>query len=388
MTETSFIDAFLRPFDRGGAGVLVGPGSDCAAVRPSRGHQLVATTDAVVEGVHFDRRWFAAEDVGHKALAVNLSDLAAAGARPRWFLCALGVPREARAQAYAARMARGMAALARAHGCAIIGGNVSAASQWSVTITALGEARRPLARAGGRPGDALVLAGGLGDAAAALRVLSAPFAAPLPAPPPAPAGADPLRPRDEASSHPRHSARASGADPLRVRDEASSHPRQSARAPGGDPLRVRDEASRPVRHQLRGLARSLLRAQLRPAPLVEAGLAAASLASAAIDVSDGLLRDLAHLCEQSGCGAAVECAALPIGRLAAREADALELALAGGEDYALLLSVRPRRLGALLRAIPGAVQIGRLVPAREGLSLTEHGAPRPLPARRGFDHLA
>ena len=310
MSETSLIDAFLRPFDRGGAGVLVGPGSDCAAVRPSRGKQLVATTDAVVEGVHFDRRWFTGEEVGHKALAVNLSDLSAAGAQPRWFLCALGVPREARAVLYAARMARGMAALARAHGCAIIGGNVSAASEWSVTITALGEARRPLTRAGGRPGDALVVAGRLGDAAAALRYLSG----------------------------------------------------RSAR-------------------------RVALQAQLRPTPLVEAGLAAASLASAAIDVSDGLLRDLGHLCAQSHCGAVVECTALPIGRLAAREPDALELALAGGEDYALVFAVRPRRLPALLRAIPGAVQIGRLTPPGEGLSLTERGATRRLPAHRGFDHL-
>jgi thiamine-monophosphate kinase len=361
MSETSFIDAFLRPFDLRGAGVLVGPGSDCAAVRPSRGQQLVATTDAVVEGVHFDRRWFAAEDVGHKALAVNLSDLAAAGARPRWFLCALGVPREAGAQAYAARMARGMATLARAHGCAIIGGNVSAAAQWSVTITALGEARRPLTRAGGRPGDALVLLGALGDAAAALRLLRAPFT-PRPAP--------------------------SGSDPLRVRDEVSRHLRHSAPAAGSDPLRVRDEASSPVRQPRRGGAGSRLHAQLRPTPLVEAGLAAAPIASAAIDLSDGLLRDLGHLCAQSACGATIECAALPIGRLAAREADALALALSGGEDYALLLAVRPRKLGALLRAAPRAVEIGRLLPASAGVSLTEHGVARPLPASPGFDHLA
>ncbi len=311
MGETALIDAFLRPFGSGGAGVRVGPGSDCAAVRLSRGQLLVATTDAVVEGVHFDRRWFAPEDIGHKALAVNLSDLAAAGARPRWFLCALGVPpREAGVVRYAARMARGMAGLARAYGCAIIGGNVSAASEWSVTITALGEARRPLTRAGGRPGDALVVAGRLGDAAAALRSLSAPGAA----------------------------------------------------------------------------ARTALRAQLRPTPLVEAGLAAADLASAAIDVSDGLLRDLGHLCAQSGCGAVVECTALPVGRLARRAPDAIELALSGGEDYALLFAVRPRRLRALLRAIPGAVEIGRLA-ASPGLFLTERGAPRPLPAHLGFDHL-
>ena len=333
--EGALIDAFLRPFDRGGEGVVVGPGSDCAAVRPSRGQRLVATTDAVIEGVHFDRRWFSPEDVGHKALAVNLSDLAAAGARPRWFLCALGVPRGAprAALACAARMARGMAALARAHGCALIGGNVAAAAEWSVTITALGEARRPLTRAGGRPGDALVLAGRLGDAAAALRLLQ---------------------------------------EEVGLPSRSRAAPRRGS-AWERSPLRPRG---------------GLLRAQLRPAPLVAAGLAAAGLASAAVDVSDGLLRDLGHLCAQSLCGAVVECDALPIGRLARRQPDALALALAGGEDYALLLAVRRRRLRALLRRLPGAVEIGRLLPPRAGLSLTDGGAPRPLPRRLGFDHLA
>ena len=315
MSELSLIDAFLRPFGRAaGEGVLVGPGSDCAVVRPTRGQRLVATTDAVVEGVHFDPSFFTPADVGHKALAVNLSDLAAAGARPRWFLCALGVPREVGAQRYAAAMARGMMFLSRKYGCAIVGGNVSAAREWSVTITALGEARRPVTRAGGRPGDALVLAGALGDAAAGLRVV---------------------------------------------------------RRLAGEDLRK---------------ARTATRAQRRPVPLVEAGLAAARLVSASIDVSDGLLRDLGHLCAQSRCGAVVECAALPIGRFAKRERDALDLALTGGEDYALLFSVPRRRLAALLRVLPGAVEIGELV-AGAAVALVHHGVSRPAPSTTGYDHL-
>src|SRR5205085_8460443 len=124
------IEVFLRPFPHGER-VRVGPGSDCAAVSVAAGMQLVATTDAVVEGVHLGLRRFAPEDVGHKALAVNLSDLAAAGARPRWFLCALGVPRSVRAMQVAQRMARGMAPLARRFGCALVGGNVTSAAQWS-----------------------------------------------------------------------------------------------------------------------------------------------------------------------------------------------------------------------------------------------------------------
>src|SRR5205807_468146 len=172
-TEFELIEEFLKPFPRGRA-VAIGPGSDCAALSVAPGMQLVATTDAVVEGVHFDLRRFSPEDVGWKALAVNLSDLAAAGARPRWFLCALAVPRTSRTTQIARRISRGMAPLARQSGCALVGGNVTRASEWSVTITALGEARRPLSRDGARPGDALVVVGSLGDAAAGLRPDPAP----------------------------------------------------------------------------------------------------------------------------------------------------------------------------------------------------------------------
>jgi len=302
-TEFDLIEAFLRPFPPG-EGVRLGPGSDCAAVAPTPGAQLVATTDAVIEGVHFDLRRFSPEDVGWKALAVNLSDLAAAGARPRWFLCALGVPKSTRASQLARRISRGMAPLAKKFGCALVGGNVSRASEWSVTITALGEARRPLSRSGARPGEALVVVGALGDAAAGLRPYPSPAAA---------------------------------------------------------------------------------RAQRRPAPLVREGLIAASHASAAIDVSDGFLQDLGHLCGSSKVGAVVECSALPLGKAARRLPDGMELALGGGEDYALLLTVPRRRLPALRKRLRLA-EVGRIVPGK-GIQLTELGQPRPLPLRAGFDHL-
>lgn len=279
-------------------------GSDCAEVAVRPGHKLAVTTDAVVEGVHFDLRRFTPEEVGWKALAVNLSDLAAAGARPRSFLCALGVPRRPRSLHLAVRMGRGMAVLARKSGCALVGGNVTRSLEWSITITAMGEARRPLSRFGARPGDALVVVGTLGDAAAGLR------------------------------------------------------PRASAAA---------------------------VRAQRRPVPLVREGLVAARFASAAIDVSDGFLQDLGHLCRASGVGAAVECASLPIGRGARTQPDALDLALSGGEDYALLLAVPRKRLAPLRRALP-CVEVGKVLRGR-GITLLDHGKPRPLPKSGGFDHL-
>lgn len=340
--EFALIDAFLAPFglarDGRGAGGFVerGPGDDCAVLRPARGMRLVVTTDALVEGVHFDRAlspkaglgW--AEDAGHKALAVNLSDLAAAGAAPRAFVCALGVPRgEPAALATARALGRGMARLSRAHGCRLAGGNVARAPAWSLTLTVFGEARRPLSRASGRPGDALVLAGTLGAAALGLRLLQ---------------------------------ARARG-----------------ARLPAG--------ASGP------------LRAQLRPEPLVRAGLVAARFARAAIDVSDGLLQDLGHLARASGCGARVELAHLP--RLPAVErarreharasGHAWEPLVSGGEEYALLLAVPPRRVPALLRALSATGCPGRAVGALERsrrVRLLDAGREVAPPGRAGFDHLA
>lgn len=297
-SEFELIDAFLAPFG-GGEGV----GSDCATLQPRRGYRLVVTTDAVVEGVHFDLRRFAPEDVGWKALAVNLSDLAAAGARPRWFLCALGVPRSPRAMQLARRMARGMAPLARRFGCALVGGNVTRAAQWSLTITALGESRRPLTRFGARRGDVLVVVGSLGDAAAGL----------------------------------------------------------GRTGPAG-------------------------RAQRKPEPLVRQGMTAAVCkARAAIDVSDGFLQDLRHLCDSSGVGAVVECSSLPLGPMARGSPDGMELALTGGEDYALLLAMPPRRLAAYQARVRCKV-VGRFTRSRE-IVLTELGQPRPLPRLQGFDHL-
>ena len=337
MNELGLIDAFLEPFKlkrharRAGAGVLSGPGEDCAVVRPSRGSQLVLKVDEVVQGVHFDPRWFTPEDVGHKALGSALSDLAAAGARPRWFLCALGVRTDADPLPVARGMARGMAALARRQRCLLVGGNVTKSASWSVSITALGEAVRPRTRIGARPGDALVVAGELGRAALGLRLLRG--------------GGD-----------------GNGGD-------AAWH--HSA----GTAQRTRQQSA-------------AVRAQLRPEPLVAAGLAATGLAAAAVDVSDGFLRDLDHLCEASGCGAEVEVSDLPVDA-AVRSAD-LELALAGGEDYALLFATRARsaaRLVAALRRTRTAARVvGRFVKAR-GIHLRDGGAPRPLPSHLGWDHL-
>jgi len=208
-----------------------------------------------------------------------------------------------------------MAALARRHGCVLVGGNVTRADAWAASITALGEADRPRGRGGARPGDAIVLVGELGKAALGLRLL------------------------------------------------------RTARRKRFLPAAVR--------------------AQLRPEPLVRAGLAAGNLASAAVDVSDGFLRDLGHVCAASRCAAEVEVDSIPLDPTI--RAAGIELALSGGEDYALVFAVRPRNLARLLsrlrRAGAPAARVGRFV-SGGGIRLLEGGKPRRLPERLGWDHLA
>lgn len=167
-TEFQLIDRFLAPFSRSGRGVVVGPGDDCAVLRTAPGAELCVTTDALVEGVHFDPALFNDADIGHKALAVNLSDLAAMGATPRWFVCSVACRPEDTPRV--PRIARGMALLAERAGIKLVGGNFTRADAISLHITAAGEVPRgkALTRAGARPGDLLYVTGTLGDAALAL----------------------------------------------------------------------------------------------------------------------------------------------------------------------------------------------------------------------------
>lgn len=280
MNEFDRIASFLEAFD-----VLPspqGPGDDCAVLPPST-HPTCVTVDAVTEGVHFTRRTSSLEDVGHKALAVNLSDLAAMGARPSWGLCALGLPEDVSGADLKA-LSRGMAALARAHGLRLVGGNLSRSLQLTVTVTvggALPPGRRPLQRRGARVDDVLYLTGPTGLASAGLSLL---------------------------------------------------------------------ENERPGHAPIPRRWRPLLDAQRRPTPQVAVGLALAPFASAGIDVSDGLLQDLGHLCRASGVGACLDSERVPLADIlleASRARDvALRHALSGGEDYVLLLSVPPKKVPA------------------------------------------
>ena len=144
------------------------PIGDDAAILLHEADTLVATTDAMVEGVHFRSDWLSPEEIGYRAAAANLSDLAAMGATPTALLLALALP-ETFDNAAIEELALGVQTCAEEPGARLVGGNLSAAAQMSVTITALGTQNGPvLRRSGARPGDLIVVTGTLGDAAAAV----------------------------------------------------------------------------------------------------------------------------------------------------------------------------------------------------------------------------
>jgi thiamine-monophosphate kinase len=174
MNENQIVRGLRRRFCAPIPGVVRGIGDDAAVLRlPPSDSRWVVTTDMLVEGVDFLRSWATPAQLGHKSLAVNLSDLAAMGARPRYYLVALGLPGEI-SPSWIDSFYRGLVKLARQHGAALIGGDLSRSPAGiHVTITAIGETSgsRPMYRSGGRPGDRVYVTGILGEAAAGLDLM-------------------------------------------------------------------------------------------------------------------------------------------------------------------------------------------------------------------------
>jgi thiamine-monophosphate kinase len=150
--------------------VEIGVGDDAAVLRPTPGRRLVVTTDVLVDGHHFSAELSEPEDWGWKAVAVNLSDLAAMGAEARWLVVALTVP-PATGPELLDRVYAGLRDACRTYSVALAGGDTSAGPALSLAVTAIGEAERVVTRAGARPGDRLAVSGPLGGAATGLALL-------------------------------------------------------------------------------------------------------------------------------------------------------------------------------------------------------------------------
>lgn len=314
------------------AHVAVGVGDDAAVLDCPPGSQIVATCDALVEGSHFQREWATPEQVGRRALAVNLSDVAAMGADPLYALISLVIP-PATPITWLEGLYRGLRSEADLFGAAIVGGNISStAGPLVVDVTMLGRVPcgQALLRSGARPGDRLCVTGTLGAAAAGLLALQQ-----------TPSGVPAIT-------------------PLALE-------------------RVREALLLPTPRVAEGKA-----------------LASIGGISAMIDISDGLAADLGHLCEQSGVGAIVEESALPVDEVTAVVIrafgrDVQELVLHGGEDYELLFAVRPEAETAALqavRAVGGSVvPIGWCTDAAAGLQLRTRAGAKVLLEPRGWDHM-
>jgi thiamine-monophosphate kinase len=161
-----------------GPGTVLGPGDDAAVVKAADG-RVVASTDVLVDGRHFRRDWCTAQDVGHRAAAANLADIAAMGATPTALLVALCVPANLDAR-WAEELADGLGEEAAAVGAAVVGGDMSGSPTLTIAVTALGDlqGRAPVVRTGARPGDVVAMAGRVGYAAAGYTVLSRGFRTP------------------------------------------------------------------------------------------------------------------------------------------------------------------------------------------------------------------
>lgn len=318
MGEFDLIDRyFKRPARRHPLGV----GDDCALLGLASGMQLAVSCDMLVEGRHFPST-MDPRKLGHKSLAVNLSDLAACGAEPLAFVLALALPQAD--DAWLEPFSRGLLALADQHDCELVGGDTTR-GPLNICVTVFGQVPpgQALLRSGARPGDDIYVSGTLGDARLALEVF-----------------------------------------------------RGTVSLPG----------------ELFEAARSRLET---PTPRVALGLALRGIASAAIDVSDGLAGDLGHILEQSRVGARLEADLLPA--LMAAPAAAvpherrLECVLAGGDDYELLVTAAPAQAAAVAAAAAASgvamTRIGR-IEAEAGLRLVD-GAGLPVPHRcASFDHFA
>ena len=337
MNEFDFINKIREIAREQGdsSGLVRGIGDDAAVLKSFAGSDVVVSTDLLVEDVDFRRDTTQPDLLGHKALAVSLSDIAAMGARPRWALLSIGLPDSVWNSEFVDDFYAGFFQLATRYGVTLIGGDVSRTPEKIVIDSiAIGEClpEREVFRAGAKPGDQIFVTGFLGDAAAGLRLIER------------------------------------GA-------------------------RLSSDSDMEQGHEPSQLDHLLLR-QLQPEPRVGWGLLIGEqqLATAMIDISDGLSSDLNHLCNESKVGALIDAARIPIDPLVTelsgrRALDPLMLALHGGEDFELLFTVDPQNVARLPKKVDGVsiCQIGEITSEPGKIRVTEKDRVWDLEPG-GFDH--
>jgi thiamine-monophosphate kinase len=317
-------DLIQRFFERGDAakdaaqGVVLGIGDDAALLRVPEGSDLVAAVDTIVAGRHFPPTTDA-HSIGHRVLAVNLSDMAAMGAEPHWATLSLTMP--GADAAWLQRFSAGLLDLAREHDVALVGGDTTR-GPLTVSVQILGSVPQgaALRRSGAKAGDLLVVSGTLGDSGAGLAyALNTPL----------------------------------GVD--------------------------------------RSVVDALVQRFDYPTPRVQLGLAARHIASAAMDISDGLVGDLPKLAAASAVHAHVQVERLPLSaalRAAVSETQARDWALAAGDDYELLLAVPPAlypKIASAAHQLNLTLSIIGELSSGAGVSWSLHGADY-TPAMSGYDH--
>lgn len=318
------IIAELKRRCAGSPELLTGIGDDCAVIAPPPGEQLLVTSDLLAENIHFRRNWTDLVSLGRKCASVNLSDLAAMGATPRFLFLALALPADLETDSLDAFFSGFLAACGE-HGAVLAGGDTCASDAGlTVSVTALGSAPtgQAVLRSGARPGDSLYVSGTLGDSSLALQQL------------------------------------------------------------------LTGQTPEPF----------LLKRHLDPTARVGLGCALARnrLATAMIDLSDGLLADLGHLLAASGVGARIDTDLLPLSppfAAASASTPALaDLALTGGEDYELLFTApadaEPALHAAAADSGTAVSRIGEIHPGTSGLQLVSAGSVRSLPKKQGYKHFA
>ena len=304
-----------------GSGVRLGIGDDAAWIDHPQGSSLV-TTDMLIEGIHFNLKWTSLTDLGYKALAVNLSDIAAMGGTPAYVLLSLGIPANFDSKKID-ELYRGVNELAAKHEITIVGGDTNTAHSLLISVCLIGHPpKKPICRSGADVGDDLYVTGTLGDAAFGLNLLR---------------------------------------DKYRLRSRAVAQ---------------------------------LLKRHRRPTPRLAAGalLARRNLATAMIDISDGLIQDLGHICRNSRVGAIIEREKLPISipLRALAGPNSMRYALSGGEDYELLFCATKRRRKQIEtfgnRAGVQISRIGFCVSAAKGIRVIDAAGMEIAVETHGHDH--